>query len=918
MRKRAAIVLGTILCLFLLPVLGQETGSLKDKQAASKGVVSGYVQDTAGGRLAGVEIKVKGTKVAAITDEQGNFVLRNLTPGSCILIASLMGFQEKEVAALIQAGQDANLNITLELATQEFAVYVTSTVPKLMSAAESIGEVQVVPSQLATLPSLGEKDIFRSLQLMPGVSATNESSSGLYVRGGTPDQNLVLLDGFTVFNVNHFFGVFSAFNANAIDTINMYKGGFEAKYGGRMSGVVDMTGRGADRKEMAWGGGVGLMSYNGYWNGPLGKNGSYMFAGRRSYQSPLSNKIRDNYTSSGQGGFNEFTTQPESWFYDLNGRVTLAPTAHDTVVLSFFNGVDTFDNSHSIERDSQNDSNVKVSGTITNLEHWGNSAGSFQWKHIWNPNYITNLTVSGSRYFKNMENSSEMESSYIASGTVFNTMERSTTEGNKVYDTSLCWHNLFTPISKHIFEFGAEYTRNSTRYDYLFDEDTGSVNRKTFGTQYVGYAQDRWQLHKNFELTAGLRATYYDLAKNYFFEPRMSFILHLTDKFRLKGAGGQYRQFVRNLTREDAMQGDKDFWVMADGELAPLGKSNHYIFGGTYETNKWLFDVEAYYKKMTGLAEFASMRMGRMPPPDEEDEERDPIDMTALFFKGVGDAKGVEFLAQKKFGNHTGWLTYTLSNVRYNIRDLNDGYYNASHDSTHEIKLVDSYAWRNFVFSGSMVYASGKPFTEPTGVETYTWSNDREFSLPTIGQKNGSRLPSYQRLDLSATWNFYTGETNSARLGFSVFNVYNHANIWRRQYDAMEDELYPTDINYLGATASVFLSADLGPPSYGTRGGGPAWWTKEEAEDRKKQKVLTKKEEVYDFYGTVIGSTPGSISVRTKKGVQDFQLLATTLKGENDYETGAFVHVYYQRKDNANQVTQIFRKVDRSHPDRTS
>ncbi len=923
MSKPVIAVLGIVLmCALAAPAFGQEK---EEKLTHQRGSISGTVQDGTGGRLPGVQLDLKGLGAGTVTDEKGSFSFPEVPVGNHVLVVSFSGFTTKEMPVVVQNGRDSNLPITLELASQEFSVSVTQTLPQLMSASESIGVVQVVPEQMATLPSLGEKDIFRSLQLMPGISATNESSSGLYVRGGTPDQNLILFDGYTVYAVDHFFGIFSAFNANAVDNVSMYKGGFESKYGGRLSSVVEMTGKGNDRDRMAFGGGIGLMSYNAYMNGPLKKWGSYMFAGRRSFQSPLSNKIRDNYSdsSAGPGGaggrnFNEFTSQPKSWFYDLNGRISLTPGSSDKVVLSFFNGIDDFDNSRDISREMPSNSNLQVTGSIKNISQWGNSAASLSWHRDWASRFSSDIVLSASRYFKNNERGSEMETRYVSSGSLYSKTSRSTTERNRVYDTSIRWHNLLIPSSQHTLEFGADLLRNTTRYDFNFEQDTASITRKSQGDQLAVFLQDRWMLHKRVELTPGIRGTYYNRTKDYYWEPRLSTIVHITDKFRLKAAGGQYYQFVRNLMREDPMQGDQDFWTLSDGSVVPIGEAKHYILGASFETKKYLFDVEAYRKDIGGLTEFASMRLGRFRPPPTPGTAPPRPDFTQLFFKGTGRADGVELLAQKKFGTNTGWITYTYGKVRYTVPDLASKAYPASHDSTHEVKIIDSHSWRNLVFSGSWVFATGKPFTEPTGIEEITMPNGRVVSFPTFGDKNGARLPDYQRLDLAATWNFYTGETNAARLGFSIFNAYNHANVWRREYDSIGTELLPTDIQYLGWTISAFLSADFGMPSYTARGGGPAWWSKEDAADKNKQKLASRLDEVFDFYGTVVETKPGSMTIQTKKGTQEFLTSATTLKGEPEYENGAFVHVYYQRKGTNNLISQIFRKVDKSHPDKKS
>ncbi|MCH8017055.1 MAG: ribose-phosphate pyrophosphokinase-like domain-containing protein, partial [Acidobacteria bacterium] len=265
-----------ILCFIPVLVRGQTGGD-------DPGQISGTVQATDGTKLPGVSISIKETEISTVTDDVGNYLLTDVPLGQFTIMASLPSFAEREVAVLLENQNTVTVDITLELAELQFEITVVLDTAELMNASESIGVVSVLPSQVAALPSLGEKDIFRSLQLMPGISATNEASAGLYIRGGTPDQNLVLFDGFTIYDVDHFFGIFSAFNANAIENITMYKGGFESKYGSRISSVVDLTGKSGRSNEPSFGGGISFLSYNAYMDIPLGRAEVFKFANDQTF-----------------------------------------------------------------------------------------------------------------------------------------------------------------------------------------------------------------------------------------------------------------------------------------------------------------------------------------------------------------------------------------------------------------------------------------------------------------------------------------------------------------------------------------------------------------------------------------------------------------------------------------------------------
>ncbi len=273
----------------------------------------------------------------------------------------------------------------------------------------------------------------------------------------------------------------------------------------------------------------------------------------------------------------------------------------------------------------------------------------------------------------------------------------------------------------------------------------------------------------------------------------------MSNKIKLKGAWGKYYQFANNLVREDILQGNRDFWMLADEENLPVSSAIHYIAGISYENKNFLFDVEAYYKDLNNMSQYAF----RFTPGMED------IDYNDFFYHGTGTAKGVEFLVQKKYGKYTGWMCYTLGSAEYHIPELEADPFPASHDVTHEFKWVNSLNLKKWTLAATWIFATGRPYTEPMGATEETFYNeqaDREIVRYIIeyGPKNGSRLPAYHRLDLAATYDFTIGGTDLSA-GVSVFNVYNRNNVWRKEYDVVEGELIETDVTYMGVTPSLFI-----------------------------------------------------------------------------------------------------------------
>ncbi len=778
--------------------------------------------------LPSANIIVKGTSIGTTTNVDGFFTLLNLPGKKFTLNVFYVGCHPLEIDVNLDYFE-GRLEIEMQPSNIEIEeVFVTAKTYKMMKATEGVSSVRVSPMDLKTLPSFGQVDIFRSLQLLPGISGTNESSSGLYVRGGTPDQNLVLLDGMTVYNVDHFFGFFSAFNADAIKDINMYKGGYPAKYGGRISSVVDLTGKTGDPNKFHMSGGVNLLDAHTTVEVPLGGKGSILLAGRRSYtdvlESGLYNKIYDMLAQSNTeqtqqaeiapmpgggggpgsgGGFGAFqqpevsTTRPTFYFYDLNGKITYRPTEKDNLSISLYSGKDNL--SDDAENIREIGSTQFIDRRITNNREeytdWGNEGISFKWSRQWNPKFYSNIMGAYSHYFSNYNQQIINETYDIDADTLMNGRTFGSYEDNDVNEISFRMDNEWQISNQHRLGFGLNFSQTNVTYDFIRDDTLSILNRDETGILTTLYAQDMWKVSPKLEINAGIRANYYDVTGEIYVEPRLSFKYSATDHLSFKGATGKYNQFVNRVINENVTEGSRDFWLIADNDLVDVQSSWHYILGGSIENDMLLFDVETYYKTLAGLSEF-SLRY-----------RRNDIELDQLFFSGDGTAKGIEFLLQKKQGEFTGWLTYTLAQVEHKFEGLNNGNpFPALHDQTHEFKVVGNWEphpkWR---FSTTWVYGSGKPYTAPESQYQIDLLDGREFTYISVGEKNGERLPAYHRMDIAAHYLFEIGNVKMDA-GFSVFNLYNRTNIWYRQFDLQELPMLINDVTYLGATPNISLN----------------------------------------------------------------------------------------------------------------
>ena len=784
--------------------------------AAQSSDVTGTVRDSLNNEtLPNAVVSLIGESFRTLTDEFGRFTLVNVTVGDHTIRVEYLGYASFEMA--ITGAEAAPITILMSPQAIDIEGVTVETSTDILQAAEEISTITISPRNLVKLPSLGETDIFRALQLLPGVSGTNDATSGLFIRGGTPDENLVLLDGMTVYHVDHFFGVFSAFNSDAIKDIRLYKGGFPAQYGGRTSSVVEMIGKTGDNESYNMSGGMNMLSGRVLTEVPLGGKGSWLVSARRSYtdviRTGLYNSIFNTLEGAeeenappagpgpggggrgggrGGGGFGNFqqqSIQPDFFFYDVNSKLTFTPTDGDVLALSLYAGEDKLDESALGQEITGRNGQTRTTPDRNDVSNWGNRGASGRWSRAWSSRFTSDALVAYSEYFS--------EASLDVASTRF---ARGFREDNRVTDFTARVDNSWRLSQASDVQFGLQTTRSDVSYEFQQlqgDSVRGGLNLGGAGVLSSAYAQHHWLPSDRFDITVGLRTSTYDQTDELYWEPRASAQFRITDNVRLKGAWGQYHQFVKRVENEDVLEGSRDFWVLAGDDLDP-SYAEHRIIGASYNNTDWLFDVEAYHKDLDGVSQF-STRLRRTPNQALDD----------LFFSGVGQARGVEVLVQKKRGRLTGWVGYTLSEVEYELTDFNDSSpFPASHDQLHEFKTVAMYQAGPWTLASTWVYGSGKPYTIPEAQYPIQLLDGRTLTYIHVGEKNGQRLPAYHRLDVAATRRFETA-TLFYELNVSLFNAYGRNNIWYRQFDLSEVPMLVTDITTLGFTPSIGLRVGL-------------------------------------------------------------------------------------------------------------
>ena len=784
--------------------------------------ITGTVQTPDGSRLPGATVRIFGTPLITATDGNGNYVLEaTRPPGRLILFAELPNFTSDDATLQVTGPLSTRIDFVL---TPTFAsdVTVIAEVP-MLDATDDISRIELAPEQVSVLPSLGERDLFRAFQLLPGVSGSNEASSGLYVRGGTPDQNRVEYDGFRVYHVDHLFGYFSAFNMDAVDTVELSKGGYEARHGGALSSVMQITGKSGRLDRAAGSFGAGLLSFNGVYETPLFNNrGSGLLAVRRSFQGPLYDKILNLYDNSpvpgrpggggfgpGSGRFSTFSSQPSSSFYDVNGKLLFNPSGSDEVSVSLYRGNDNLDNSRSLQvpeglferllargiDPAERGLDLNSTLDITDVRDSGNTGVGLVWSRQWNSSVLSEVSLGYSRFQDVRDRARQIGSNANPSA-----------ESNLVDDLTFKATVPITLGVGHTFEGGVEVTGNRLSYSLQSGQGQGArlgasplasvLHRDEGGRLAAAFLQDRWLIGSRLLLVPGVRLTHFDRTGGRYTEPRLAATLFVTDTFKLKTAAGRYHQFTNRITREDVLQGNREFWSLSDGTTVPVAEATHLIGGASYERGDLLVDVELFTKDLTDLTQFAPRFA----------TASDDLDYDAFFYRGTGTARGGELLVQKRSGRHTGWASYTLSAVEESFPDLQAAPFPATHDQRHEVKLVNLYQMGDWHLSQTWIYASGKPYTEPIGLEKVDRPFGGTIDRVVAGPKNGGRLPAYHRMDVAINREFYVRNSMRGVFSLTLFNLYNRTNVWYKEFEVIENEIIENDIQLMGRTVNAAIT----------------------------------------------------------------------------------------------------------------
>ncbi len=722
--------------------------------------INGYVVDEKSGEyLPYATVVLSDENQCTTTNNYGYFSMSSNTDNGTVKV-SYVGYQPKEFQ-LSQLSRDSLITFKLTSNNELEEVIVQGDKADEKTPHLAINSVNLSMKELDKIPViLGEQDVLKTLQLTPGFSGGLEGTSGLYVRGGSPDQNQLLLDGVTVYNANHLFGMFSVFNPGALKSVNAIKGAFPARYGGRLSSVVDIQMKEGNNQRFDGEFSVGLLSSSFTFEGPIKKDKtSFIISGRRTYYDLFTRLICATSTAEGEESTCGY------YFYDLNAKVNHKINDKSHLFLSAYSGYDK-----AFQDIKYNNYSTTEYIDKYNL-NWGNRTFSLRYNYIIKPNLFANITTIYSHY-QYSHQSASLEN-YIRNGAFRNESTYTFTSSSGIDDAGVKLDFDLYANQEHAIKFGTGYIRhkyipeiNTTNYS---EEDSTAITDTNYGTAniYAGetylYIEDAWNLNEFLKINAGLRFSSYSVqGENYLnLDPRLSFNYMPSNKLSFEAAYSHMYQNTHLLSNSSSGL-PTDLWLPPTAKVPPA-TANQISIGSLYKTDTYEFTAEAYYKKMHNLIEYTDESYYSNSFTSWEDEVE----------SGDGDAYGLEIMARKNFGKLTGWAGYTLSWSNRTFEHVNNGNtYSSTYDRRHDFSIATNYKFSDrFDIGVTWVYSSGLPIT--LAVQKYT-TYDGETTF-VYSERNGYRMPDYHRMDICA--NFRKEKKRGERIWtISIYNVYNHMN----------------------------------------------------------------------------------------------------------------------------------------------
>ena len=763
--------------------------------------INGFVRDDASGEpISYANIFLSNSSIGAATNSDGYFVLSGIPLGLYEVNATMIGYAVFKEKVDLLNGESVRLEIRLmEEAIKGTEVLVTAERQKFERSMES-SQIALDLREINSAPAFVEPDVFRTLQMLPGVQTTSDFSSALYVRGSTPDQNLIMLDGIAIYNPYHLGGIFSTFNTDAIKEADFHAGGFPARYGGRMGAILNVINREGNTEKITGSANLSLISSKALIEGPIPKwkgiKGSWMISGRRTYIDKVVNALNLPSGSKNADG-SDVPLQFPYYFYDYQIKTNIDFNQDHRLTFTRFYGDDVLD--FSFEDPSETVSNENV--TIQQESQfgldwpWGNQTNGLTWRWIVSPKMIAKTFLSNSRYrfdfdlsFQSRDTYTYIDSTVINytnfNWNIYDIIKDQTLESEVQYKYSND-HEITSGFQiKNIkFDLGIQYDLGTQ--DTSFTWNPLSLKNNTQEISF--FLQDRWEVSKRLKIRSGLRLTDYNLHKKIYADPRIGMKYHISDDIALKANWGLYHQFLTTANNQDENLRLVELWLGIPKEK-PASVSEHVIGGLEYMSKRNIFyRIELYQKTFENLLTLKQDNANEYEGTSQDSTINE-------FWDTRGNSNGIELLVKKSSGKFNGWIGYTFSETKYYTEP--SGWHNPNFDRTHTINIVGNYdLTSDLELSAALTQSSGNPYTKILG-RVYDWeqslyNNSYWYPIDSylVGEKNTERYDDYFRVDIGMTrkgGNLFGLEYDTY---WQIMNLTRHINILSYRYRTKTDPL---------------------------------------------------------------------------------------------------------------------------------
>ena len=710
---------------FILSILNGQTG-----------IVSGFITDSASGEsLIGANVFLQETGQGMATDINGYYIIQEITPGNYTIMVSYVGFDVSRQTLSIKEGQSVKINIALvEQVVELTEVEVTAEKLQRRNNIQP-SKINLSPRMMKAAPALAEPDLFRTIQALPGVLTTSEYSTGLVIRGGNTDQNLIMLDGITVYNPSHLGGVFSNFIVDGVKEAELIKGAYNAEYGGRLSAVLNVISREGNKNEFRGKANLSLLSAQTTLEGPFYK-GAWVLSGRRTYFDLVLPKILpDNIADN----------IPPYYFYDIQSHIFSDISSKDRISLSYYSGIDNI-----------------IFDTFGLDGRWGNNTVSAHYRRVFNERLVGNFLLANSQFFTRF--------GLGGSGGLMS--------DNGIDDRTLSGDFSWFKSSESTFKFGVQQKMLGFEYINKFQDST-QFKIKTSPVELASYVKMKYDHNNLFIIEPGIRINYYNVYPDSLYpDLRLGLKYLLTDDRYINFSVGNYHQFISTF-QDDYNPAILDNWIAADESVAP-GKSVQVVLGyEEYIRNIYKVQVEGYYKDLKNLLTYEEKR-------SSTDAEVSDENLADIVTPADGYAYGFELFGQKMTGKLSGWLAYTFSvsrKIMNSIYSESEQEYFTNWDRTHAFSALGNYQFnKKWEINWRFALQSGQAFTPILGYYVQKFPESPEEVFRTIpGTRNSSRYEPYSRLDVGAVYHAKVGKTN-VDFFFQIINTLNRSNTFRKIY----------------------------------------------------------------------------------------------------------------------------------------